>query len=143
MSVAPAATPSVVLVRLPPSASVRVPSFTLVAPVYPLLPESVSNPALAFTRLPVELSAPLKVPLPRVNAVPSSVTVPPPSSVCSVTVLLNRFTIPSAVSTVVPESTEPISELSVAPAATPSVVLVRLPPRASVRVPSFTLVAPM
>ena len=78
-----------------------------------------------------------------VNAVPAKVTVPPPNSVSSATVLLNRFTNPLALSTVAPESTEPNCEFNVAPPATPTVALVSVPPKASVNVPSFTLVAPV
>ena len=48
-----------------------------------------------------------------------------------------------AVSTVLLESSEPTSELSVAPAFTPTTVPVSVPPEARVSVPAFTVVAPV
>ena len=110
-------------------------------------PLKVSNPVLLFTRLPAvvppSLSEPLKVPFRTVNAVDSNVNVPAPNSVSTVTPLLNRFTNPSAVNTVLFESNEPTSEFNVAPALTPTTVPVNVPPEASVNVPALTLVVPV
>ena len=104
--VAPFATVTAVLASVP--LSVSVPALTLVAPLYALEPLKLSNPPLVFTRLPVPLMAPLKVPLLSVSAVVSSVTTPAPKSVSNVTPALNRFTNPSAVSVVVAANAEPL-----------------------------------
>jgi hypothetical protein len=138
-NVAPLATVTAVLASVP--LKVSVPAFTLVAPLYAFEPLKVSKLPLVFTKLPVPLIAPLKVPLLSVNAVVSNVTTPAPNNVCSVTPALNRFTNPSAVSVVVAASSEPLCALNVAPFATVNDVLDSVPLKLSV--PAFTLVAPL
>jgi hypothetical protein len=128
-----------VLAKVPLKFSV--PAFTLVAPLYAFAPLKVSKPPLAFTKLPVPLSAPLNVPLLSVNAVVSNITTPAPKSVCKVTPELNRFTNPSAVRVVVAASAEPPCAFNVAPIATVNAVLASVPLKATV--PAFTLVAPL
>jgi hypothetical protein len=138
-STAPFATVNTVLANVPLKASV--PSFTPVAPLYAFEPLKVSKPPLVFTRLPVPLIAPLKVPLPSDSAVVSNVTTPAPNSVCSVTPELNKFTNPSAVSVVLAASAEPLCAFNLAPLATVTAVLASVPLKASV--PAFTLVTPL
>ena len=133
------ATVTAVLASVP--LKVSVPAFTLVAPLYALEPLKLSSPPLVFTRLPVPLIAPLKVPLLSVKAVVSKSTTPAPKSVCRVTAAFARFTKPSAVTTVATGSTEPLCAFSVAPFATVNAVLASVPLRVSV--PAFTLVAPL
>jgi hypothetical protein len=137
--VAPFATVNAVLASVP--LKVSVPLFTLVTPLYAFEPLKVSKPPLVFTRLPVPLSAPLKVPLPSVSAVVSNVTTPAPKSVCSVTPELNKFTNPSAVSVVLAASAEPLCAFNTAPLATVTPVLASVPLKISV--PAFTLVTPL
>jgi hypothetical protein len=120
---------------------VSVPAFTLVTPLYAFEPLKVSNPPLAFTKLPVPLSAPLKLPLLSVSAVVLKSTTPAPKSVSSVTAAFARFTNPSAVSTVATGRIEPLCAFKVAPFATVNAVLASVPLKVSV--PSFTPVAPL
>jgi hypothetical protein len=138
-NVAPLATVNAVLASVP--LKPNVPALKLVQPVYEFEPLKVNRPLLVFTRLPVPLIAPLKVPLLSVSAVVSNVTTPAPKSVCSVTPELNRFTNPFAVSVVDAASAEPLCAFNAAPLATVTAVLASVPLKVSV--PAFTLVAPL
>ena len=106
-----------------------------------MFPLSVSNPALVLMRLPLEFNAPAKLPLPKVNAVPSSATTPEPSNVASSTALLNNFTAPFAVNVLATGKAEPLTLFNVAPEATVSTSLVNVPDNVSV--PLLTDVAPV
>ena len=107
-----------------------------------MFPLSVSNPALVLMRLPLEFNAPLKLPSPRVSAVPSSVTTPEPNRVAISTVLLAKFTNPFAVSTLVIGKNEPLVAFNVAPLSTVRLPLARTPVLARVSTPEATFVEP-
>ena len=108
-----------------------------------MLPDNVSSPALVLTRLPLPFSAPMNVPLLSVSAVPFNATIPPPSRVAISTPLLNKFTAPLAFNTLAVGINEPLSLVNVPSAPTVRFTLVKVPPEAKVRLPAFTIVAPV